>query len=82
MPLQRWHQHEHIQLYMNMKTNGGLPATMATSAVSGANAVKPFNKAKWEVMLARRLAYEVAHGHYNVPRHWVEDPKLGDSVRY
>ena len=34
----------------------------------------------WEDQLARLAAYKVAHSDCNVPRHWAEDPPLGQWV--
>ena len=36
---------------------------------------------KWPENFARLAAYKNKHGDCNVPRHWPEDPQLGDWVR-
>jgi hypothetical protein len=35
-------------------------------------------EAAWEVQLARLVAYKAAHGDYNVPGRWAEDPSLAN----
>jgi hypothetical protein len=38
------------------------------------------HEAEREAQLARLVAYQAAHGHCNVPRHWAEDPRLARWV--
>jgi hypothetical protein len=39
------------------------------------------NEAAWEVQLARLLAYKGAHGDFDVPQGWAEDPPLANWVK-
>ena len=34
----------------------------------------------WEAQLAQLAAYKAAHGDYNVPQLWAEDPRLANWV--
>ena len=42
--------------------------------------VHPQPAASWEQRVARLVAFKERFGHCNVPRHWPEDPQLGEWV--